>query len=431
MSQKRQITAQSSDAESRNKVAKLGDYAKHLLLCKDTSDVRFRVGHDYGAVKIFPAHRAIMGRSPVFHTMFYGSLPEKRKAPINIPDVLPEAFSNMLSYIYTDALENLTKENVFPTLGCADKYDLPLLVSMCTDFVLKDLNINNCLDILDDAIHYDTVAPSILEKCLSLIDESPKIIWELEQFSAIGHEALRIILQRDTLTANEDIICSSVDKWATNMCTRKNWGASAANRRKILGEVLFLIRFPLLTNYKLLDGPVKSGLLLKSEERDIFHYKYATIKPRLPFSTAPRQNLRASGVISCTIADIRKLAEPYAASDAITVRNLHWCIQVEKKTDGASVAFGFYLACTSRPQSATWSCLVHAELCLLPWKTEAETVKKLNFSRLFCKGSPSWGFQKYICMKKLLDPANGYVNPADFSLKLQIEMTAELPTGME
>ncbi|XP_055344643.1 BTB/POZ domain-containing protein 3-like [Paramacrobiotus metropolitanus] len=431
MSQKRQSTAQSSDAEGSTKMAKLGDYAKNLLLCEDTSDVRFRVGRDYGAVKIFPAHRVIMGRSPVFHTMFYGSLPDKRKAPISIPDVLPEAFSNMLSFIYTDAVQTLTKDNVFPTLGCADKYDLPLLVAMCTDFVLKDLTISNCLDILDDAVHYDSVAPSILEECLYLIDESPKLIWESEQFSAIGHEALRTILQRDTLTASEDRIWLSVDKWAENMCTRRNLDSSAASRREILGQTLFLIRFPLLTSGELLDGPVKRGLLLKSEERDIFHHKNAAIKPQLPFRTDPRQNVRAVGVINFTIPDVRKVVpgEPYAPSDRITLRNLLWCIYVKNDTDSAPTAFGFYLWCYNPPKSATWNCQVHAELRLLPWKAGTAPIKK-TFSRLYCKQTSRWGLLKYIFMEELLDPANGYVNPADFSLTLQIEMTAELPTGM-
>ncbi|XP_055344750.1 uncharacterized protein LOC129592683 isoform X2 [Paramacrobiotus metropolitanus] len=299
---------------------------------------------------------------------------------------------------------------------------------ICTKFVLKDLNINNCLDILDDAVHYDSVAPSILEKCLSIIDESPKFVWEPEQFNAIGHEALRIILQRDTLTANEDIICSSVDKWATYMCSLANVDASAANRRGMLGQALFLIRFPLLTSCKLLDGPVKSGLLLPTEERDIFHYKYATIKPQLPFPAKPRQNGRANGVINFTIPDVRELDE-YMESDPIALRNLLWCIHVEEDTD-APAALGMYLSCTSRSKSATWNCQFHAELRLLPWKKGTAPFQK-TISRLFCKESPSWGIPDYIFTKNLLEPANGYVNPADFSLKLQIKIAAERPTGME
>ncbi|XP_055351461.1 BTB/POZ domain-containing protein 1-like [Paramacrobiotus metropolitanus] len=271
--------------------SKLGDYVKYLLVSENMSDVQFAVGRDYGAVKMFPAHRVIMGvRSPVFYTMFYGSLPDNCASPVEIPDVHPDAFANILSYLYTDAVGNFTRDNVFHTVDCADKYDLPLLVAMCTEFVRDVLNINNCLDILDKALHYTNIAPSILENCLSLIDESPKSVWQPVRFSATGHDALSAILNRDTLTANEDTICAAVDKWATNMCTQKNLDPSSTNRREVLGQALFQIRFPLLTDMQLLDGPVKSGLLLQSELLDIYHYKHATIKPQLPFSTKPRHS---------------------------------------------------------------------------------------------------------------------------------------------
>ncbi|XP_055350033.1 BTB/POZ domain-containing protein 1-like [Paramacrobiotus metropolitanus] len=187
------------------------------------SDVQFAVGWDYGAVKIIPAH----------------------------------------SYIYTDAVKNLTQENIFPTIVCANKYDLPLLVIICCDFIVKGLTSGNCLNILDNAVLHADVAPSVLEKCLSLIDGSVDTVWQSEQFCAIGHKALCMILQRDTLAASEDTICSSVGRkdvharWAAKMCTRQNMDASSANRREVLGQALFLIRFSLLTDVQLLIGPLK------------------------------------------------------------------------------------------------------------------------------------------------------------------------------
>ncbi|XP_055344740.1 BTB/POZ domain-containing protein 1-like [Paramacrobiotus metropolitanus] len=424
-------TTESSDAERRTKVAKLGECAKHLLFCDDMSDVQFAIGRHYGVEKVFPAHRLIMGlRSPVFHTMFYGSLPDSGTAPISIPDIIPDVFANMLSYIYTDTVQTFTKDNVFLTLSCADRYDLPSLVVLCTEYIMNKLNVNNCLDILDDAVLYASAAPSILEKCLSLIDESATTIWKSDQFRAIGQEALCTILQRDTLTANEDTICASVDKWAENMCKRKAMDASSANRREVLGQAFLLIRFPLLTDAQLLDGPVKSGLLLQSDGWDILHYKHATIKPQLPFRTEPRQNVRAEGVISFTIPDVRKMQDAFAFSDPITVRKLLWKIGVHKQTDGQRATLCFYLNCSGSPRAASWTCLVKAEFHLLPWKTGIAPLKR-PFSRLFAKDSNCWGFPQYISMEELLDPAKGYVNPEDFSLRLQVQMTAELPSGME
>ncbi|XP_055350034.1 BTB/POZ domain-containing protein 2-like [Paramacrobiotus metropolitanus] len=130
------------------------------------------------------------------------------------------------------------------------------------------------------------------------------------------------------------------------MCKEKHMDASSANRREVLGQALFLIRFPLLTDTQLLDGPLQSGLLLQSEGWDIYHFKFADIKPPLSFSTEPRH----------------KLSE------------------------------------------------------------------HLSLNNNFC----GWGFS-YMSMEKLLDPANGYVSPTDFSLKLQVQLTldADLPDKFE
>ncbi|XP_055350018.1 BTB/POZ domain-containing protein 3-like [Paramacrobiotus metropolitanus] len=419
------------NARSRAEVAKLGDCAKKLLFCEDMSDVQFAVGRDYGAVKIFPAHKLLMGlRSAVFHVMFYGSLPDKCSAPIDIPDAHPDAFANMLSYIYTDMVTNLTHDNVFDTLKCADKYDLPLLVAMCTNVVLDTLNLNNCLQILDNAVLYAGPAPKILEKCLALIDQSPLTIWQSDQFCEIGQEALQAILKRDTLTANEDTICSAVGRWATKMCTLRNMDATFANRREALGQAFFLIRFPLLTDAQLLDEPVKSGLLLLSEVLDISLCKQGTIKPQLPFCAEPRRNVLAEGVINFTIPDVRELQTKPAYSSPVTIRKLLWRIVIVKETVGSSAALGFFLYCSGFPKSTSWTCKVNAELRLLPWVAAIAPIEH-KMSQLFDENSCSWGCSEYISMEDLLDPSNGYVDPGDFSLKLQVYVNADLPVGIE
>ncbi|XP_055332376.1 ubiquitin carboxyl-terminal hydrolase 7-like [Paramacrobiotus metropolitanus] len=216
------------------------------------------------------------------------------------------------------------------------------------------------------------------------------------------------------------------------MCKQNSMDASSANRREMLGPALFLIRFPLLIHAQLLDGPLKNGLLLQSEGWDIFHYKHATIKPRLPFPTQPRQNVRAEGVINYIIPDVRKLEQTPIFSDSITVRKLLWNIRVQKDTGDENTYLGLYLQCcgpSGYPRSASWTCQVNAELRLMSWKTEITPFKK-KLSMLFTKDSFSWGYS-YISMEKLLDPTKGYVNPSDFSLSLQVHVAAELPAGLE
>ncbi|XP_055350935.1 BTB/POZ domain-containing protein 6-B-like [Paramacrobiotus metropolitanus] len=271
------------------------DLLKHILASGEMSDVLFTVGRQYGEVKTFPAHKFVLSlNSDVFHTMFNGALPESGDGAIDIPEILPDAFTNMLKYMYTRCLDNeLQVDNVFETIYCADKYNLPKLLELCLHFATTQLNADNCL-IFAEKIKlctHDGMA-AFLEKCLNLLDKHCDILMQSEQFSAIGHDTLEMILQRNTLSAGENRMYTAVEKccrWATDNCLRENLEPSQANRRRLLGNALFLVRMPLLTDAELANGPVKSRLLLDSELLDIYQFKHSDSKPQLPFPTEPRQ----------------------------------------------------------------------------------------------------------------------------------------------
>ncbi|XP_055331153.1 BTB/POZ domain-containing protein 1-like isoform X2 [Paramacrobiotus metropolitanus] len=372
-------SAESSKQDNRGDIGKIAECLRHMLACGESSDVQFAAGRQYGAVQMFSAHRLIMGaRSFVFHTMFYGSIPEDCSVPLDIPDIHPDAFANMLSFIYTDTVENLNSDNVFHTLSCADKYDLSSLVGLCTRFIVNGLNMDSCLEILEKANRHTCESPSVTEECLRLIDESREHVWQSDYFSAIRQETLLMILQRETLAAEEQIIYSSVEKWAVNACIQNSRDASAVNRRAMLGPALYLVRFPLLTNEQLMAGPAKTGLLLQSELWDIFRYKHDTVKPPIPFIGEPRQ----IHAIYYTIPDVRLLPENTMYSNPVTIRKLQWKIRI-KKNDDDSTFLGFYLRCDYYPKSTPWTCRVRAELRLLPWKAGTAPVKRgtLNLSR--------------------------------------------------
>ena len=63
------------------------------------ADVHFIVGSGSNQRRI-PAHKFIMVTgSPVFYAMFYGGLAEDKKE-VTIPDVDPQAFFNLLRWVY-------------------------------------------------------------------------------------------------------------------------------------------------------------------------------------------------------------------------------------------------------------------------------------------------------------------------------------------
>ncbi|XP_055347874.1 BTB/POZ domain-containing protein 6-like isoform X2 [Paramacrobiotus metropolitanus] len=277
----------------------LYSYAMKTLTSGDLSDMQFSVGGDFGAAKKFKAHKYILSiRSPVFYTMFYGSLVETGPQ-VDIPDCMPDAFANMLplvirysySYMYSDAVENLTAGNVVPTMRCADKYDLPELASMCLEFVdtkFVEMNIGECVVMLEQAVQWHV--EDVVEKCLQLVKRQSDTVLQTEQFTTISQETLKMILQSSALTSEENIVYSAVERWAMAACKRDNLEPTAVNRRSKLGDALFLVRFPLLTGAQLVAGPGKSGLLLDSELLSIFMHQNGAVETKLAFSTERRSS---------------------------------------------------------------------------------------------------------------------------------------------
>ncbi|XP_055353030.1 BTB/POZ domain-containing protein 6-B-like [Paramacrobiotus metropolitanus] len=259
---------------------------KQALADGELSDVRFTVGRHFDRIQDFSAHKFVLGsRSAVFRAMLFGQLSENHDNAVEIPDIPPEAFAIMLSFLYTDAVDNLSADNVFGTLKCADKYDLPQLVDICSEFIRKRLNPDNCLDTLKEAL--DWQAEKIVKKCRVLVEEKTSAVLRSEEFVNISLQMLQDLLQLK-LQASENDIYLAVERWAAAACARNGMDASAANRRQVLRDALFLVRFPLLDNKQLADGPGQSGLLTDTEMRDLFMYLNAAVKPEVPFPTEKR-----------------------------------------------------------------------------------------------------------------------------------------------
>ncbi|XP_055357388.1 BTB/POZ domain-containing protein 2-like [Paramacrobiotus metropolitanus] len=182
-------------------------------------------------------------------------------------------------------------ENAFETLYCAEKYGIPSLFNHCSQFIVCRLDSNNCLISLEKALRFG--ADSVIKGCLEFIDANCKAVLDTPEFIAVRHEILEKILQRNTLAVDENTVYKAVERWAANACAEAGIDSSAENRRQVLGKALYLVRFPLLTDGEIANGPLKSGLLLKEEFCAIYEYlyKHGADKPHIPFPATPRVHL--------------------------------------------------------------------------------------------------------------------------------------------
>ncbi|MBZ3874357.1 ATP-binding cassette sub-family G member 2 [Sciurus carolinensis] len=96
----------------------------------------------------FQAHKAILAaRSPVFSAMFEHEMEESKKNRVEINDVEPEVFKEMMCFIYTGKAPNLDKMTD-DLLAAADKYALERLKVMCEDALCSNLSVENAAEIL-------------------------------------------------------------------------------------------------------------------------------------------------------------------------------------------------------------------------------------------------------------------------------------------
>uniref|UniRef100_G3WQ43 Speckle type BTB/POZ protein like n=1 Tax=Sarcophilus harrisii TaxID=9305 RepID=G3WQ43_SARHA len=96
----------------------------------------------------FKAHKSVLAaRSLVFNAMFEHEMEESKKNRVEINDVDPEVFKEMMRFIYTGKAPNLDKmaDNL---LAAADKYALDRLKVMCEEALCSNLSVENVADIL-------------------------------------------------------------------------------------------------------------------------------------------------------------------------------------------------------------------------------------------------------------------------------------------
>ena len=119
------------------------DHYKQLMESKSLSDITIDVKGQK-----FEAHKLVLAaRSPVFLAMFQNDLMEKKTNTLDIEDIEPTVFAEVLRFIYTDEvnkLDELAKE----LLAAADKYMLDLLKVKCERSLARTITLKNCCELL-------------------------------------------------------------------------------------------------------------------------------------------------------------------------------------------------------------------------------------------------------------------------------------------
>ena len=120
---------------------------------KEFTDVKIHCGD-----KMFDCHQVILAaRSPVFRAMFKAEMAEKKTQRVDIKDLHPDVFSEMLTFIYTGKIPNVDRL-AEELIEAADKYQVEFLKTICSEKLCKSINVNNCFKYLVMGDIYQTEA---------------------------------------------------------------------------------------------------------------------------------------------------------------------------------------------------------------------------------------------------------------------------------
>ncbi|XP_060082921.1 BTB/POZ domain-containing protein 6-like [Ylistrum balloti] len=217
----------------------LAECLGHLFTSGIACDVTFLV--EEGKSKI-SAHKTILiNRSPVFYAMFEGDLAEKGE--IVIPDVTREIFTLFLRYLYTDTIE-FSDTVAMPVLSVARKYMVDHLVTKCQTFIKKSITPENvCFWLEQSHLHTEE---SMMEECLRMINKTPEVVLKSKSFLDLCGACVKRITESDNLNVDERMVYEAVIRWGEAECERQGLELTDSNVRKVLGDVFYTIRFPVL-----------------------------------------------------------------------------------------------------------------------------------------------------------------------------------------
>lgn len=238
----------------------------YILTNEVDCDISFKM--EKSGSEVISAHKFVLAnRSSVFKAMLYGPLAEKGQT-VDIPDVESDIFRCFLRYVYTDKC-SITPDNVTGLMYTAHKYSVRRLVKECGQFMMDNMSTVNVCTVMENAHLFSD--PELHQKCLEFIEKHSKDIMHSKLLKDLGPESLGEVLRSDKLAACEEDIFAAVLSWADCRCTEKGLEANGPNRRQVLGDLLYLVRFPLMNQKAFVSISENNENVLSLEEQvDVF-----------------------------------------------------------------------------------------------------------------------------------------------------------------
>ena len=176
-------------------------------------------------------------------------------------------------FLYTEKID-MTDDNVIALLYSAKKYCVTPLVEKCCAFLQTGISADNVCTILEQAQLFDE--SKLQDRCLDMIYSHSDEVFKSADFVNLCFQCFKTIMESPRLQIGEEIIYFASLRWSEEECRRQNLEVDYGNQRQVLGDILYLIRFPIMSPLFFTET-VSTADLLTADEKVAIYQQY-TIK---------------------------------------------------------------------------------------------------------------------------------------------------------
>ncbi|XP_055307984.1 BTB/POZ domain-containing protein 6-A-like [Sitodiplosis mosellana] len=213
--------------------------SKKLYLNSKTADVNFVFGAGTDHVETVAAHKIILSiSSPMFDTMFFGSLPEQGDVPI--VDTSPAAFKEFLQFFYLNKVR-LTSEHIIDVSILCKKYGVTEALKLCEEPLQKSFTIDEMCSGYALAILLEIT--NTMQFCEREIIKNAEAILKSTSFLKCNCDTFDKIIQLVTSKCSASALVDACMVWAKAECVQQNLKETTANLKAQLGQSFGRIPF--------------------------------------------------------------------------------------------------------------------------------------------------------------------------------------------
>lgn len=193
-----------------------------ILLCVDNKEIR--------------AHRVLLAAvSSYFRAMFLGKLAESNQNRVVLDDFDAAAIESIVQYAYTGRVE-INEFNVQSILYASDLLQIDKVKQACCEFLLKALDVCNCLGIR--ALAETLSCHELFEISHQFVIDHFADVLKQEEFLLQPYESLKCLLDNKFLnTSNEEEVLSGVLAWLNFCPSERQAHACSLFKRSCLMKV--------------------------------------------------------------------------------------------------------------------------------------------------------------------------------------------------